>query len=184
MRPEFGRPPFGFWIENRMIHVSSRPVHVIFQAFLALTVMASATPVEDFITAAGEKHGEEGGKAARFLVENMPAADRETLSSAFLVENLDLAIKARSEFPWAKAVPEEIFLNDVLPYAVLDETRGPWRADFHAKAGEIVKECDSLTSAAQALNRGFFKLVKVHYNTGRKRPNQSPKESMESGIAT
>ena len=36
----------------------------------------------------------------------------------------------------------------------------------------------------QVLNKDFFKLVNTHYNTGRKRTNQSPKESMEQGKAT
>jgi hypothetical protein len=42
----------------------------------------------------------------------------------------------------------------------------------------------SATEAAQALNRELFKRINVHYNTGRRRTNQSPKESMEQGKAT
>lgn len=147
-------------------------------------MMVAAAPVDDFIVAAKQKHGDTGEKAARFLVENMPARDRDTLSMEFLVENLDMAMKARSGFSWAREVPEEIFLNDVLPYAVFDETRDPWRAEFHEKAAVIVSDAKSATEAVQTLNREFFKIVNVHYNTGRKRANQSPKESMESGIAT
>ena len=146
--------------------------------------MACAGPVEDFIATAKEKHGVEGENAARFLVAHMPAKDKESLAAGFLTTNLDLAFKARAEFPWAKQVPAEIFLNDVLPYAVFDETRDPWRADFLEKARPIVKAAQSASEAAQALNREIFKLVNVHYNTGRKAPNQSPKESMESGRAT
>ena len=143
-----------------------------------------AAGVDDFIAAAKGKHGEPGEKAAKFLVEHMPAKDRESLTADFLTTNLDLAFKARAEFPWAKEVPEEIFLNDVLPYAVFDETRDPWRADFLEKARPLVKDAKTASEAAQALNREFFKLINVHYNTGRKAPNQSPKESMESGRAT
>ena len=65
-----------------------------------------------------------------------------------------------------------------------DEPRDPWRGEFAEIAGEIVKDAKSLSDAAQALNREFFKRVNVHYHTGRKRPNQSPKESMAQGIAT
>ena len=148
----------------------------------AALVVASAT--EDFISAAKEKHGAFGEKAARFLVENMPAGDRDALGAAFLSENLDLALKARETFSWAKQVPEEIFLNDVLPYAVFDEPRDPWRAEFFQKAGPLVKDAKTITEAVQALNKEFFKLVNTHYHTGRKRTNQSPKESMEQGKAT
>lgn len=146
--------------------------------------MAWAGPLEDFVTAAGTKHGEPGLAAARFLVEHMPARDREALSAEFLATNLDLAFQARAEFPWAKAVPAELFHNDVLPYAVFDETREPWRADFLEKARGLVQDARTATEAAQALNRGLFKLINVHYNTGRKRPNQSPSESIALNKAT
>jgi hypothetical protein len=150
----------------------------------ALATIAVAAPADDFIAAATKEHGDAGGVAARFLVENMPEQDKQNVSAVDLERNLDLAFKARAEFSWAKVVPEEIFLNDVLPYAVLDEPRDPWRQEFHDKAADIVKDTKSITEAAQALNREFFKVVKVHYNTNRKRPNQSPKESIESGTAT
>jgi hypothetical protein len=148
----------------------------------AVIVMASAT--DDFISKAKEGHGAFGEKSAKFLVQNMPAQDRETLQADFLMENLELALKARESFPWAKQVPEEIFLNDVLPYAVFDEPRDPWRAGFLEKAAPLVKDCKTATEAVQVLNKDFFKLVETHYNTGRKRTNQSPKESMEQGKAT
>ncbi|MFN0066536.1 MAG: transglutaminase-like domain-containing protein, partial [Limisphaerales bacterium] len=146
--------------------------------------LALGAPVDDFVAAAKEKHGEPGERAARFLVEHMPAKDRETLSAEFLLGNLNLAFKARAEFPWAAAVPEEIFLNDVLPYAVFDEPRDPWRADFYAKARGIVQGTATAAEAAERLNRQIFNLVNVHYHTGRKRPNQSPKESMALAKAT
>jgi dienelactone hydrolase len=151
---------------------------------LGLAAVAFGAPADDFIAAARAKHGEAGERAARFLVEHMPAKDKETLSAEFLTTNLDLAFQARAEFPWAKAVPEEIFLNDVLPYAVFDETREAWRADYLEKARPVVKDAKTASEAAQALNREFFNIVKVHYNTGRKRPNQSPSESAALGMAT
>lgn len=155
---------------------------------LALLILSAgvavAAPTDDFIAAAATKHGDLGKKAAAFLVDGMPESDKSSLDAALLTENLDLALNARSEFPWAAKVPEEIFLNDVLPYAVFDETRDPWRAEFLEKARPIVKDCKTASEAAQSLNKEFFKLINVHYNTGRKAPNQSPKESMESGRAT
>ena len=152
----------------------------------AMVMMASlqASESDGFVAAAREKHGAAGENAARFLVEHMPAQDRQTLSLAFLAENLELALQARAEFPWARTVPDDLFLNDVLPYAVFDEARDPWRAEFYSMASTIVKGSDSATAAAQALNREFFKLVKVRYNTNRRIANQSPKESMELGKAS
>jgi Transglutaminase-like superfamily len=152
--------------------------------WIATAALALSAPTDDFIARATETYGEQGTKAARFLVDNMPAADKETLTEEFLTENLSLAFTARETFPWAKDVPEEIFLNDVLPYAVFDEPRDPWRMDFFGKAAGLVKDAKTASEAAQILNRNFFKIINTHYHTGRKRTNQSPKESMEQGKAT
>lgn len=164
-----------------------KPRLIVLAALIVCNLLTlSAAPFEDFIAVAQKNHGATGEKAARFLVDNMPEPDRESLSESFLTENLNLAFKARAEFPWAKQISEEVFLNDVLPYAVFDEPRDPWRADFYEKASKIVKDANAKTAteAAQALNKEIFKLVNVHYNTARKRPNQSPKESIAIGRAT
>jgi dienelactone hydrolase len=151
---------------------------------LCFPVALWAAPADDFIAAAKSKHGDAGERAAKFLTEHMPAEDRAALSAEFLGNNLDLAFQARGEFPWAKQVPEEIFFNDVLPYAVFDETREEWRKDFLEKARPLVKDAKTATDAVQALNREFFKIINVHYNTGRKAPNQSPSESIAINKAT
>ncbi|HZI32668.1 MAG TPA: transglutaminase domain-containing protein, partial [Candidatus Binatia bacterium] len=137
-----------------------------------------------FIARAAEKFGNVGRRAAYFLVDNMPAYDRATLDGDFLMRDLTLAFAARTNFPWAAAVPERIFFNDVLPYASLDEPRDPWRAEFYPLAASIVRGCTNTTEAAQALNRELFNRLNVHYNLGRKRNNQSPQESIEQHKAT
>ncbi|MBM3848855.1 MAG: hypothetical protein FJ396_01485 [Verrucomicrobia bacterium] len=143
-----------------------------------------AASLPDFFTASRDLHGADGEAAARFLAEHMTEADRTGLSNEFLLENLDLAFRVRKEFPWAVKVPEAIFLNDVLPYAVFDETRDPWRAELLVLSRDVVKDARTASAAAQALNRELFKRVNVHYNTGRKRPNQSLRESKALGKAT
>jgi transglutaminase-like putative cysteine protease len=139
---------------------------------------------ELFVVQAGKAYGDRGRRAAWFLVDNMPASDRGVLSEEFLMSNLGLAMIARTNFPWAGAITEAMFLNDVLPYASLDEPRDEWRRDFYKLAGEIVRDCKTAGEAAQILNRDLFKRINVHYNTGRKRNNQSPAESIEQGKAT
>ena len=157
---------------------------IVLMALLLGGAFASADSGAEFTERARAKHGEFGAKAAGFLVEHMPEADRSVLTADFLMENLDLAIKARETFVWAKDVPEEIFFNDVLPYAVFDEPRDPWRAEFFAKAGEMVKEARTASEAARILNRDFFKAIKTHYHVKRERVNQSPAESIRQGRAT
>ena len=122
--------------------------------------------------------------AAKFTVAHMPPRDLTALDAAFLQTNHQLAFQARAAFPWAKSVPFEIFCNDVLPYASLDESREAWRQSFWQKARPIVADSKTNAEAAQALNRKFFDRIAVHYDTGRKRPNQSPSESIQLGMAT
>lgn len=136
-----------------------------------------------FVRDAETEHGAMGKRAAEFLEKNHPARDA-SIDQEILDENLEYALKARDEFPWAGGVPEDVFLNDVLPYAVFDETRESWRPAMYERCKEIVKDCETATEAAQAINKNLFNLINVHYNTGRKAPNQSPAESMAQSIAT
>ena len=123
-------------------------------------------------------------KSIRFLVQHMPPEDLQTLSSKFLVENVRIAIKARNESKWAQKVPEDIFLNDVLPYASINERRDNWRQDFYSRFRDLVKDCNTPGEAAQELNKNVFAILKVRYSTKRKKPDQSPYESMENGLAS
>lgn len=119
-----------------------------------------------------------------FLIANMPDRDLPEIEADFLLENLKLAYQARSTMPWGKQVPEELFLNDVLPYASVTEQREPWRAKMLETCLPIVAECKTLTEAAQALNAHLFPKLKVRYSTGRNRPDQAPSESIASGMAS
>jgi predicted esterase len=139
---------------------------------------------ETFIAQAAARYGDAGRRAAYFLVDNMPAADRATLSCDFLMANLSAAFEARQRFPWAKSLPERMFLNDVLPYASIDEPRDIWRRKFFDLAAGMVADCKTATEAAQTLNREFFNRIHVHYNVSRKRNNQGPLGSMDEGKAT
>ncbi|MDP6679779.1 MAG: transglutaminase domain-containing protein, partial [Verrucomicrobiota bacterium] len=140
--------------------------------------------LEAFVAEAKKAHGDPGQRAAVFLIEGMPEADLKRLDREFLTENLNYAMKARAEFPWCAKLPEELFFNDVLPYASLDETRERWRPDFFEKCRKLVAKAATPTEAVQALNSQLFNLINVHYNTGRKKPNQSPAESIAQSRAT
>jgi hypothetical protein len=120
----------------------------------------------------------------QFLLENMPRPDLQTLSAAHVLENLALAYEALASAPWAKTIPRELFFNDVLPYACLDERRDAWRKPLRELCLPLVKDCKTPGEAAQRLNQKLFGLVKVKYSTQRRKAQQSPLESMESGLAT
>jgi len=119
-----------------------------------------------------------------FLIANMPTSDLKSLKADFLLTNSELAYKARAEVAWGKNIPEDIFLNDVLAYANLDEKRDAWRKEFYDMCMPIVKGCKTPAEAAQKLNTDIFPKLKLGYSTQRKLPNQSPKESIEQGKAS
>lgn len=120
-----------------------------------------------------------------FLIAHMPAEDSRLLSAEYLLENVDFAYRARNQFAWAREVPDELFFNDVLPYASIDERRDPWRREFFEKFSPLVKDCRTCGEVAQVLNRDMFKMIDVSYHaTKRPRPNQGPIESIEAGYAS
>ena len=123
-------------------------------------------------------------QAMEFLLAYMPERDLTSLSSEFLLDNVRQALAVRTETEWQKTVPDAVFFNDVLPYAAIDESRDAWRAEFREKFWPLVKDCKSGSDVAQKLNEAVFKEINVKYSTQRKRASQSPKESIEQGIAS
>ena len=120
----------------------------------------------------------------QFLVENMPEQDLHRLPADFLLRDVAQAAEARAQAPWAGTMPEDIFLNDVLPYANASEQRDSWRAELREKCLPMIEGCTTPAAAAQALNEKLFPAVKVRYSTGRARADQSPSETMSSGTAS
>lgn len=119
-----------------------------------------------------------------FLVTHMPEKDAKALKADYLLENLTLAYKARAEFAWAKAVPEAVFFNNVLPYCNVDETRDPWRKELYDLCKPMVKDCKTATDVALTLNKELFPKLKVKYSTGRRAANQGPLETIRTGLAS
>ena len=119
-----------------------------------------------------------------FLLENMPSIDLQSLPASFLLENVSLAYLSMATAPWARQIPTAIFFNNVLPYASLNERRDSWRALLREVSGPIVADAKTPTEAALALNKHLFSTLKVRYSTKRKKPDQSPLESIESGLAS
>lgn len=119
-----------------------------------------------------------------FLIAYMRPVDLDTLPVDLLVNNVNLAYKARETFPWAKALTQEVFFNEVLPYASMDETREDWRSGFYEMLLPLVQNTTDIYQAIDTVNKALKELVKVEYNTKRNKPNQSPKESMEINMAS
>jgi len=119
-----------------------------------------------------------------FLVAYMPERDLKSLSAEFLLNNVRFAYRAWNEAPWKKRVPKEIFLNDVLPYASINERRDDWREDFYKRFKPLVADADSPAKAATILNQNIFKVLNVRFSRSRPRADQSPYETIEAGMAS
>jgi len=92
----------------------------------------------------------------RFLVAYMPKRDLQSISADFLLKNVRFAYQAWNEAPWNDRVPKEVFLNDVLPYASINERRDDWREDFQQRFKPLVAEAESPATAAVILNQKIF----------------------------
>ena len=119
-----------------------------------------------------------------FLLKNMPEFDREGMDLELLKENVTYANIARAKYSWAKAVPEDVYLHDVLPYHVVDEVRDAWRKELYEMFAPAVDTCATMYEAICAVNANIPRLTGVDYNTKREKTNQSPKESMRQGMAS
>ena len=119
-----------------------------------------------------------------FLISYMPERDAKSLTADFLLENVAYAYKARNEFPWAKEVPNDIFLNDVVAYVNLNEKRENWRKDFYERFKKYVVNCKTMREAIDSVNKNVRDELLVDYNTKREKPDQAPYESMRQHMAS
>lgn len=119
-----------------------------------------------------------------FLIANMPERDLRTLTSEFLLEEVRLAYLAWSKSPWKDDIPKEVFFNNVLPYANINERRDSWRKDFSERFLPLIEGAKTPALAAARINQKLFPLLGVRYSTQRPKADQSPYESIKSGTAS
>ena len=119
-----------------------------------------------------------------WLVERMPDADLRALDARFLLAHVGGAHAAWKGAPWSALVSEEIFRDAILPYASVSERRELWLPVLREKCLPMVRDAKSPAEAAVMLNQRVFPEFKVQYSTKRRRADQSPSESMETGLAS
>jgi poly(3-hydroxybutyrate) depolymerase len=119
-----------------------------------------------------------------FLLKYLPKRDLESMAPEALAANVALAYQARAEVPWGASVPDDVFLDAVLPHVSVTEPREPMRAEFHDRYLPSVQKCKRPGEAALELNKALFRDYKVVYNTRRLRTDQCSKESIKQGMAT
>ena len=92
----------------------------------------------------GAKHAPDWPISSSYL----PLGDLETLRPAALADNLAVAYRARTQVPWGPGLPEDVFLDAVLPHASVTEPRDSMRAEFHARYLPLVIGCKTPGEAA------------------------------------
>lgn len=120
-----------------------------------------------------------------FLLQSMPEIDKGIFTLDKIGAHVNLVLKARDTHSWTQSVPSPIFLNDVLPYAVLDEDRNETIHNrLHSLCSPWISKASSLTEAAQIIAEKLPETTGVNYNTQRRAPNQSPTETLDSQKAS
>lgn len=105
--------------------------------------------------------GSDQAQAAAFLLENLPLADRLSMTADDLRENVDYAFLTRSLMPWGPRVPWDVFLHYVLPHRTSQEPFQPHRAMLFRELGPL---CATAESMEEALSRvGAWCAAKAQY---------------------
>jgi len=173
------------------------PIALVLVALSGVQVSGAddlSKPVESALARAGENADQlrealdnapdDQKEGVRFLVAYMPQRDLQSLSADFLLNNVRLAYRAWNEAPWKDRLPKAIFLNEVLPYASINERRDDWREDFYQRFQPLVAGAESPARAAVILNQKIFKMLDVRFSRARPKPDQSPYETIEAGMAS
>ena len=119
-----------------------------------------------------------------WLLAHIPVGESPLVTQTFMLAHTKIAFEAWTTAPWADLISEDIFREAILPYASISETRELWIADMRAACLPLVAHATSPAQAAVILNQTVFNHFNVHYSTLRERADQSPSESIKSGLAS
>ena len=134
-------------------------------------------------SALNEAVGEEKEGVA-FLIAYMQEDDLVNLTGAYILNHVRLAYQARNRFAWGKDIPKDIFLNNVLPYASMNERRTDWRGVLYERFAPYVKDCTTYEEAMTAINKVVREETGATFSTGRRAANQDALETIQRGIAS
>lgn len=114
----------------------------------------------------------------RFLLANLPLSDLCEQSAADLLENVELARRARREFAWGESVPADLFRHFVLPARVSQEPFTRWRGRFLAEIGPRVRDLP-MERAALEVNHWCHERATYRPTDGR---DQDPLTTIRAGF--
>jgi len=172
-----------FWLGTALIAAGSPPDSPWWDADVEASLDRAPTRKKEWIRLL-ESCRPEHRDGEAYLLRYLPTRDLESMPPEAMAANVALAYRARAEIPWGGRLPEDVFLDAVLPHASVTEPRQSMRAEFHDRYRPLVKDCKTPGQAALQLNKTLFRDYKVGYNTRRLRSDQSSKESIAQGMAT
>ena len=120
-----------------------------------------------------------------YLLAWMPEEDLRTITGGFLAEEVRAAARIREESRFCRALPLEVYLNEVLPYAFVGERRERWRAPLNARFKPLVAKASTQAEAVRRINQELWRSYGIVYHPD-KRPktDQSPSETIDCGVAS
>ena len=118
-------------------------------------------------------------RCQEFLESYMNQALISAAGQEMLQQNISYALDARRTFPWAKDVPDDLFLHYVLPIVMSQEPPEAWRPLFFDSLKLFLEGVDDPVQAALAINRWCAQRVK--YKPTQRR-DQGPLETLKSGF--
>ena len=134
-----GKPDLGKTLEGRLEGILTPETRHRLQVALAVSGN-NRNEILDSLTDASNEHL----PAMVFLLTNMPEQDLRNLDADYLLHNCALAFQVRSIWPFRERIPEEVFLNYLLPYSQAGENRDNWRKGFLEEYFPVVEECKSV----------------------------------------
>jgi len=109
---------------------------------------------------------------AHWLTQNAdPRQPRET--DQYLRTTAEYALKARNEIKVAGEVPEDIFLEFVLPYRLVDEPVDNFRKSFYDVLAPSAKKAENLTSAVKDIVPRIFTELRASKEVMRDKANDT-----------
>ncbi len=109
--------------------------------------------------------------------------DYKTITSDFLINNIELAFKAWREYSWAKHIDFNRFCESILPYRSTNEPLENWRTYFYEKyqwVKDSVENIDDPIEAAIFINNDIKTWLKFDSRFYRQSTDQSLSEMLKN----
>ncbi len=106
---------------------------------------------KDLFTVFNDELSSDQSCALKFLYAFMPLSDLADYNGEFFLQNVNMALRAKSESSWGNDIPKDIFLHYVLPGRVNNENLDSFRIVYFNEINKRVKGMD-IESAALEIN--------------------------------